>query len=212
MKQAVFYRLWWVGAVVGAIVCVGCFGKSQSSRFYTLSAMAPASAVAYPDSPARNAAVGIGPVKIADYLDRSKIVTRTGDNRIELAEYDQWAGSFEDNLIHVLAENIGARVPTERIYLYPWRTSLPIDYQVVVDIVRCDGRLGGTIDLVVRWRLVDGGKKDVLAIKRADIREAVEGTGYEALVAAQSRALATLSGQIAEMIQAARRGNLSPTQ
>jgi hypothetical protein len=51
MKQATFYRGWWVGAVVGAIVCVGCFGKSQPSRFYTLSAMAPASAVSDPGQP-----------------------------------------------------------------------------------------------------------------------------------------------------------------
>jgi uncharacterized lipoprotein YmbA len=179
-------------------------GKSQSSRFYTLSVMEQTETGALANSPARDAAIGIGPIKIADYLDRSKIVTRTGDNRIELAEYDQWAGSFEDNLTHVLAENIGAMVPTERIYLYPWRTTLPIDYQVVLDIVRCDGRLGETVDLVVRWRLMDGGQKDVLAIRRSSIREAVNGAGYEALVAAQSRALAALSREIAEAIQAAR--------
>lgn len=170
-----------------------------------LSAIAPDTAVALPESPARNAAVGIGPIKIADYLDRSKIITRTSDNRLTLAEYDQWAGSFEDNLTHVLADNIGVLVPTERIYLYPWRTSLPIDYQVVLDIVRCDGRLGESVDLVVRWRLMDGGEKDVLAIKRTRIREAVNGADYDALVSAHNRALAVLSRQIAATIQAASR-------
>jgi uncharacterized lipoprotein YmbA len=202
MKQATFYRGWWVGAVVGAIVCVGCFGKSQPSRFYTLSAMVPASAVSIPDSPLRNATIGIGPIKIADYLDRSKIVTRTGDNRIDLSEYDQWAGSFEDNLIHVLAENIGAMVPTEQIYLYPWRTSLPTDFQVVVDIVRCDGRLEGDVLLVARWRILAGQEKEVLTVRRSSISEAVRYPGYEALVAAQSRALAILSREIVEQIHA----------
>ncbi|MGD9332325.1 MAG: PqiC family protein [Desulfobacterales bacterium] len=202
MKQAAFYRAWWVGAVVGAIVCVGCFGKSQPSRFYTLSAIAPASAVSTPDSPLRNATIGIGPIKIADYLDRYKIVTRTGDNRIDLSEYDQWAGSFEDNLIHVLAENIGAMVPTEQIYLYPWRTSLPTDFQVVVDIVRCDGRLKGDVLLVARWRILAGQEKEVLTVRRSSISEAVRYPGYEALVAAQSRALAILSREIVEQIHA----------
>jgi uncharacterized lipoprotein YmbA len=205
MKQAAFYRGWWVGAVVGAIVCVGCFGKSQPSRFYTLSAMAPASAVSIPDSPLRNATIGIGPIKIADYLDRSKIITRTSDNRIDLSEYDQWAGSFEDNLIHVLAENIGAMVPTEQIYLYPWRTSLPTDFQVVVDIVRCDGRLEGDVLLVARWRILAGQEKEVLTVRRSSISEAVRYPGYEALVAAQSRALAILSREIVEQIHAAGR-------
>jgi hypothetical protein len=170
-----------------------------------LSAIAPDTAVALQDSPARNAAIGIGPIKIADYLDRSKIVTRTGDNRIDLSEYDQWAGSFEDNLIHVLAENIGAMVPTEQIYLYPWRTSLPTDFQVVVDIVRCDGRLEGDVLLVARWRILAGQEKEVLTVRRSSISEAVRYPGYEALVAAQSRALAILSREIVEQIHAAGR-------
>jgi len=59
------------------------------------------------ENPAQNAAVGIGPIKLADYLDQSKLVTRTGDNRMIVAEYDQWAGSLKSNLTHVLAENIG---------------------------------------------------------------------------------------------------------
>jgi len=73
MKATAFYRFWWVGALVGTILCVGCFGKSQSSRFYALSAMAHTAAGSLSDSPARDAAIGIGPIKIADYLDRSKI-------------------------------------------------------------------------------------------------------------------------------------------
>lgn len=202
MKATEFIRLWWVGAVVAAIVCMGCFGSSQSSRFYALSAVAQTAAGALPDSQARDIAIGIGPTKIADYLDRSKIVTRTGDNRLELAEYDQWAGSFEDNLTQVMADNIGVMVPTEQIYLYPWPTSLPIDYQVVLDIVRCDGRLNEDVLLVARWRVLTGEKKNILAVRRSTITEPVNRPGYEALVAAQSRALATLSREIVQAIRA----------
>jgi len=74
-----------------------------------------------------------------------------------------------------------------------------------LDIVRCDGRLGESVDLVVRWRLMDGGEKDVLAIKRTRIREALNGADYDALVSAHNRALAVLSRQIAATIQAASR-------
>ncbi|MCB2168320.1 MAG: PqiC family protein [Deltaproteobacteria bacterium] len=205
MKAMAFYRFCWVGALVGTMLCAGCFGKSQPSRFYTLSAMEQAAAGALPVSPARDVAIGIGPIKIADYLDRSEIVTRTGDNRLELAEYDQWAGSFEDNLTQVMADNIGVMVPTERIYLYPWPTSLTLDYQVVLDIVRCDGRLNGEVLLTARWRVLAGAKKKVLAVRRSTITEPVNRPGYEALVAAQSRALATLSREIVLAIRAASR-------
>lgn len=205
MTPKQYFRISALIVAVAWMVLGGCFGKSQSARFYTLSALPEAPLGSTPDRPARNAAVGIGPIKIADYLNQSKIVTRSGDNRLQQAEYDQWAGSFEDNLAHVLADNIGFLVPTDRIYLYPWRTSLSIDYQVVVDIVRCDGRLGEAVRLVARWSLLSGQEKEVLATKRSSIDETVDGNDYEALVAAQSRALARLSREIAAAIKEAPR-------
>jgi uncharacterized lipoprotein YmbA len=96
-------------------------------------------------------------------------------------------------------------VPTERISLYPWPTSLPIDYQVVLDIVRCDGRQNEDILLVARWRVLKGEGKEILAVRRSNITESVDGPGYEALVAAQSRALAALSREIVKTIHAASR-------
>ena len=61
---------------------------------------------------------------------------------------------MKDNFTNVLADNLGVLLSTERIYLYPWRLSVPIDYQVILDIVRCDGRLGETVWLEVRWSIV----------------------------------------------------------
>ena len=198
----------WVYLVVVAVVWLamsGCFGKSQPVRFYTLTAVAEIPANVSTQRATRNAAVGIGPIQIADYLDQSKLITRSGDNRLEQAEYDQWAGSFEDNLTHVLADNLGFLVPTEQIYLYPWRTSLPMDYQVSLDIVRCDGRLGDSVRLVARWSVIFGKEKEVMAVRRSSIDEMINGNNYDALVAAQSRALAKLSCEIAAAIHAAGR-------
>jgi hypothetical protein len=189
--------------VAALMMLIGCFGKSQPSRFYTLTAEAQRQLAVSPGSAVRNAAVGIGPIQIADYLNQSKIINRSSDNRLEQAEYHQWAGSFEDNLTQVLAENLAVLVPTERIYLYPWRTSLSIDYQVALDIIRCDGRLGEAVQLVARWRLLSGEEKQLMAVRRASIDESVRGNDYDALVAAQSRALARLSQEIAAAIHAA---------
>lgn len=205
MKGKAFYRVGGIIAAVASIAFAGCLGKSQSVRFYTLSTVATDPVDATAPNPAHNAAVGIGPIQVADYLDQSKIVTRSGDNRIKQAEYDHWAGALGDNLINVLAENIGFMVPTDRIYLYPWRRSLPIDYHVKVDIVRCDGRLGEAAVLVARWSLLTNEDKTVLAVKRTSITQAVRGDGYEELVAAQSQALAQLSREIADAIRAAGR-------
>jgi uncharacterized lipoprotein YmbA len=152
-------------------------------------------------NPAQNAVIGIGPVKLADYLDQSMLVTRTSDNQVVKAEYNRWVGSFKDDFINVLADNIGFLLSTERIYLYPWRLSVPIDYQIVLDIVRCDGRLGDAAWLEVRWSIFEGPGKKLLKASRSSIREPMTGAEYGDLVAAQSRALAKLSQEIAAAIQ-----------
>jgi uncharacterized lipoprotein YmbA len=185
-----------------AIFLGGC--RSQSSRFYTLSPI-PEDQVISRKSPAQNAIIGIGPVKLADYLDQSMLVTRTSDNQAVKAQFDRWVGSFKDNFTNVLADNIGVLLSTERIYLYPWRTTVPIDYQVVVDVIRCDGRLGDGAWLEARWSIFQGPEKKLLKINRSSIREPVTGTDYAALVAAQSRTLAQLSREIAEAIQGAKK-------
>lgn len=202
MRGTPFFRCLPVIAAVAFVFLSGCLGKSQSSRFYTLTPMPEDQAVSKSEVPARNAAVGIGPVKLADYLDQSKLVTRTSDNQMIVAEYDQWAGSLKSNLTNVLADNIGFLLPTDRIYFYPWRTSVPIDYQVVLDVVRCDGRLGKYARLVARWSLLGGPDKKPLAVTRSSIHEPVTGSDYAALVAAQSRALTKLSQEIVAAIHA----------
>ena len=105
------------------------------------------------------------------------------------------------NFTNVLAENIGLMLPTDRIYIYPWRTSLPVDYQAVLDVVRFDGEFGKDVYLVVRWSLFGGKDRDLIEVGRASVREPVTGSGYSDLVAAQSRALAKLSQEIVDAIK-----------
>jgi uncharacterized lipoprotein YmbA len=186
---------------IAAIFVGGCMVRSQTPHFYTLTPMQPDEVISKPVSPAQNAVIGIGPVKLADYLDQSDLVTRTSDNQLVKAEYDRWAGSFKNDFINVLAENIGFLVPTERIYLYPWRGSVPIGYQVALEVIRCDGRLGDAAWLVARWSVFGGSEKKLLKMHRSSIREPVSGPDYAALVAAQSRAVAKLSQEIAKAIK-----------
>jgi hypothetical protein len=203
MRATPFLRGLPIILAITAIFLSGCLGRSQTPRFYALSPMSPDQVISTRKSPGQNAVIGIGPVKLADYLDQSNLVTRASDNQLVKAEYDRWVGSFKDDFINVLAENIGLLLATERIHLYPWRPSVPIDYQVVLDVVRLDGRLGEAAWLVARWSVLGGPGKKLLQMKRSSIREPVRDADYAALVAAQSQAVAKLSQEIAEAIQGA---------
>jgi uncharacterized lipoprotein YmbA len=186
---------------LAAILLGGCV-RSPEPKFYTLTPVHNQS-IGRRYSQAQNAVIGIGPVKLADYLDQSQIVTRTSGNEVVKGQLDRWAGPFKDNFINVLADDIGFLLSTERIYLYPWRNSVPIDYQVSVEVVRCDGQLGDAAALETRWSIFKGPEKKLLKMSRSSIREAVKGADYSDLVAAQSRALARLSQEIAAAIQGA---------
>jgi uncharacterized protein len=186
-----------------ALFVGGCLNRSQTPRFYSLSPIQEDQGISKRKGAVQNAVIGIGPIRLADYLDDSKIVTRTSDNQLVKAEYDRWAGSFKNNFTNILAEDIGVLLRTDQILLYPWRTSLTLDYQVVVDVIRLDGRLGEAAWLVARWSILEGPEKKLLKMNRSSISEPVSGSEYAALVAAQSGAIAKLSQEIVQAIQGA---------
>jgi uncharacterized protein len=181
----------------------GC-SRSPAPRFYTLNPIQD-QVVSRRSSAGQNAVVGIGPVKMADYLDQAQIVSRTGDNQVVRAEYDRWLGPLRNNFVNVVAEDIGFLLPTDQIQLFPWRTDLPMDYQITIDVVRFDGRLGDAARLESRWSILKGPEKKLAKTGRSSISEPVTGPDYADLVAAQSRALARLSQEIVQGIKGAGR-------
>jgi uncharacterized protein len=202
MRGTLFSRTLMVVLTGAALFAGGCLGRSPAPSFYTLTPVQD-QVVAGRSTAARQVAIGIGPVKLADYLDESLIVTRTSDNQAIKAEFHRWTGSFKDNFMNVLADDLGFILVTDRVYLYPWRLSVPVDYQVLVDVVRCDGRLGEAAWLEARWSILAGPDKKLLKTNRSSIHEPVAGPQYADLVAAQSRAVAKLSQEIAQAIQGA---------
>jgi uncharacterized lipoprotein YmbA len=77
----------------------GCAGKSQNARFYVLSSMKEAPMTGEAKAAHSDLVLGIGPITIADYLNRQDIVTRDSSNKLAMNEFEQWAGSFDNNFI-----------------------------------------------------------------------------------------------------------------
>ncbi len=147
----------------------------------------------------------MGPVRLADYLDQSQIVTRTGDNQLVKDDFNRWGGPLRNTITNVLADDIGVLLPTQQIHLHPWRQSVPIDFQLAVDISCFDGHLGDTTVLATRWTIFLGLERKVITTRRSRISEPVIGPDYAALVAAQSRALGRLCQEIVQGIKGAGR-------
>jgi hypothetical protein len=144
--------------------------------------------------------IGIVPVKIPKYLKKSQIVTRTGSSEISLAEFDRWAGSLDEDIGRVVAENLSLLLKTDKVLNFPWRRNVKLDYTIEMQVSRLEGSLGGDVDLVVRWAIFDAENNNVVNVTTSRITQAVQGDSYSNLVAAQNQALVVFSQELAAAI------------
>lgn len=177
----------------------GC-ATTPPSRFYILDPV-KTGAAALPAGPAT--AVGVGPVELPKYLDRPQIAVRSGANELIYDETHRWAEALQDNVTAVLAENLSRLVPTDRVSVFPWGRTISIDYRVLAEISRFDADADGNVVLSASWKLYREQDMEVIAQNKTVFTEPVDGTGYADIVAAQSRALASLSREIAGAIREA---------
>jgi hypothetical protein len=146
-------------------------------------------------------AIGVGPVEFPKFLDRPQIVTRKSQNQIQVSEFHRWAGSFPGDFSRVLAKNISILLPTDRVAVYPWGEQFTPTYRIKLDVEQFDGQLGERVVLDVTWMVTDQEGTNQLMVRRSLIEEPVSDETYEALVVAESNALATLSRTIVEEIR-----------
>ena len=85
--------------------------------------------------------------------------------------------------------------------MFRQQTLFPVDYGVILDVHQFDGELGSAVVLNVDWVVTDQRDRKKIQVKKSLIRETIPSAGYEAFVSAQSRALETLSREIAELIK-----------
>ncbi|MBC2734136.1 MAG: membrane integrity-associated transporter subunit PqiC [Desulfobacteraceae bacterium] len=179
--------------------CAGCFGTTPPAVFYSLTPIGDTAAI-QPHGAEGKIAIGIGPVKFPDELNRPSIVTRSGRNRLEVDPFHRWGGSLEKNFTRVMEENMALLVKTDRVMTRPWERYFQPDVRLALDIRQFDGRLGEYASLNVTWMIVGPEGDAPLLVRRTIIQEAVANDSYDALVDAQSRAVARLCREIAEAL------------
>ena len=175
------------------LAAVPACGRSPATRFYALMPVANPTEPAPASTPI---SVGIRSVELPAALDRSQIATRTGPHTYAFAEFDRWSAPLADHVAHVLAENLAVRLRSDQVSVYPWPPRAAVDFEVMVEVTRFDGQLGGPCVLDARWRIQAKAGPSVPLIGRSTLTEAA-GRDYASLVAAHSRLIDGLSADIA---------------
>ena len=181
-------------SVLCILAAVGAGCATSRSDFYTLSSSSKAAPAGAGYS------VAVGPVSVPEIVDRPQIVVRTGPNQVFIDEFHRWGSPLRDEIARGIAGNLAALLGTPRVSVFPHSTSSGAKYRVAVDVMIFDSTPGESAALDAVWGIRGAGGGAVRS-GRTTVRETVPDAGYAALVAAHSRALEKLSGDIADAIR-----------
>ncbi len=175
-----------------ALLLAGCAGPGKS--FYVLTAEGPAPS-------GSGVGIGVGPVSLAEYIDRPNLMIQESANQLSVAEDHRWAGDLSQSIARVSAANLGRRLQTGNVRVYPWQRDDEIRYQVTLDIRQFHSGGDGYAVIEAGWRVYTLPDRRLRASRTFVDREALEADGYAPMVAAQSRLLARMAQDIASSLR-----------
>lgn len=184
-----------VAAALMAGLLGGC-GSSPTARFYTLSPDATLTG----DGAAVPVHVVINPVTVPELVDRPQIVTRVAGNQVSLDEFARWAEPVKTDIARVIAADIGQLLGSARVNVFDTGPDTAPTWRVRVDVMRFESAPGESVTIEALWAIRPPGKAATIT-GRSVAREVVRGEGYDALVTAHDRALATVSRDISSAIR-----------
>ena len=175
-----------------AALVVGC--ASAPSKFYTLNATAKGDGTS-----AAQYAVVVGPVTIPTEVDRPQFTVKVAPNRVAIDEFNRWAEPLNENIARVVAADLATLLGTPRVTAVAPANFDPA-YRVTIDIQCFESVPGKSAQLEAVW-VVHKTAGSVTLSGRTIADEPVSGSGFEALAAAHSRALAKVSTDMAAAIR-----------
>lgn len=179
---------------LSALLCACIGGRSATPDYQLLTARAAATSAV-----ANSATIGIGPVHIAQFLNRPQIVTHAGGVSLQLNDGQRWGEPLEQGIQRVLLQNISTLTGSETRN-FPWRQNLTPDYAVRIDIIDLDKLSDGSALLEVSWVLEDVKNARVLKTQQEKLHGAIG--GGSALPEAYSELLAQLAQRIVAQLPA----------
>jgi len=148
------------------MVCVwiltGCVGSHiQQTHFYSLNEKAN-----FKSSFGEGMTIGIGPIYLADHLDRPNLVRQTSTGKYLVYNTYRWKAPLDEAILLGLAHELKARSPDRGVVMHPWYRGSSIDYQVVLRIQKFEPDSEGQLTLTGSFEVID--KKKNSRIKEND--------------------------------------------
>jgi uncharacterized protein len=152
----------------------------------------PEKSTAQINSSKMNQLIGIGPIEVADYLNRSQIIDNQSNNSLNMADNAFWAEPLDKSIARVTALNLANS--TRSFVYFPWRIDSKPRYSIRVRVDELS-RTANQAKLNANWELIDNDTKSNLLRKNFTRSISVD-SGAKALAQAYSKLLADLAGEM----------------
>jgi uncharacterized protein len=199
-----------MGCISAVVLLVGC--SSPQPTLYSFN-VAP---IPQATSAAQSPRIMVGPVTLPGKVDRPQLVLQNANNTVQVYEYHRWANTLKGDVADVIVSSVAKALAISNVWSFSQSTETNFNYQVFIDVQNIDAKLGGPVEVDVLWTIksapttksssqakaVSGGSGAPAKpfMGRSLVQEPVTGSGFEAVVAAQSRAFAKVGQEIARSI------------
>ena len=174
---------------------------SPPAQFYTLTPEAYGAAESIVSTPFAHS-IAVGPVSVPEVVNRPQFVVRDGPNRVVVLESHRWAEPLKSGIAESVAGYLSRDLDGARVTPMTQSAANTAQFDVSLDVQRFDLTVGDAAAIEVVWTIKarNGGSAPITG--RSNVRESAQTSGdaFDALVAAQVRALATVSREIAQRL------------
>jgi len=168
-------------------------------QFYMLDADSGVADTVRVPAASQGPVIGLGPIRIPDYLNRPQMIVAVSDNQYRLFEDHRWAERLDQNISLALFKALPRQLGTDRIVRFPWSQRQVVDYQVGIDILEFNVDASGQSRLIAQWFI----KREELPTidKRSVYQSPASTTDHAVMVKAQSQCLTKLGQEISKTLR-----------
>ncbi|MBT3917670.1 MAG: membrane integrity-associated transporter subunit PqiC [Nitrosomonadales bacterium] len=171
----------------------GCAKNSKPIEYYMLDASVGISSNKSLELD-KGPLIGLGPIRLPEYLDRPQMVVAVSENKYKLIESHRWAEKLDQNISLALFRALPGQLGTDRMIRYPWPQRPGVDYQIKIDILELNIDPTGQSRLVAQWSIKL--KDKTVLNKRSSFIAKASTTDVDKMVQAQSECLTKLGQEI----------------
>ena len=180
----------------------GCRSLTPAVTYYTLGSPPSEQPSAATDSSLiRALTIGIRPVELPGYMERSQMVIRTGPHQLDASSLHRWA-DYPDRMVQqTINENLQTLLPSALVVSSPSPMGLKADIVLSFHFLELIGTADGRMLLRVRWIAAGEGIPSSVQSHRTTVSEALSGPGFDELADAHGRVLERLSREVADALE-----------